>query len=86
MYAYQSGQYDAAIKLCQKLLPVSINGNYAKQGLHDLNVAAQQAKLGHVSLLNWNKNILPFDPFENVDINALLKRKIERPTKEITSE
>jgi hypothetical protein len=41
-----SGEYQAAITLCDKLLPVTINGNYAKQGLRDLRTSAEDTARG----------------------------------------
>jgi hypothetical protein len=71
-YAFRSGQYQAAIKLCDKLLPVKINGTYAKQALLELRHAAQQRARGAPAELSWPKDMPAFDPFENLSIGKLV--------------
>jgi tetratricopeptide (TPR) repeat protein len=46
MYAFENGEYDAVLKLCDKLAKVTINGNYAKTGLQNLRSAAERGKRG----------------------------------------
>ena len=82
MYAFESGEYHAVVKLCEKLIPVTINGDYAKRGLRNLRAAANAALRGEPREVVWDDTIAPFDPFEEVDIQALLRRKVERPTQE----
>ena len=82
MCAYRAGNYDAVIALCDHLLPVRINGDYAKGGLRELKEASQKAKEGNAPDVTWASGILPFDPFEDVDIDKLLGRTVNRPAKD----
>jgi Flp pilus assembly protein TadD len=86
MCAYRAGDYDATIRLCEHLLPVKINGNYAKAGLTDLKEAAQKAKQGQMADVKWSKNIGPFDAFEKMDIEKLLGHNVPRPIDEEAAE
>lgn len=81
MYAYESGNYAQCEQLCEKLLDVTINGNFAKRGLKALRRAAQNARRGDIADVEWDDAILPFDPFESIDIEKLLGRKVSRPVK-----
>jgi len=73
VYAYRTGEYQAAIKLCDKLLPVTTNGDYAKKGLRELRAAAQAMAEGKTVKWKAADEILGFDPFERVDIEKLLR-------------
>lgn len=81
MYAYESGQYAQCERFCEKLISVTVNGKYAKRGLNDLRQAAASARRGDISDVEWDDEISPFDPFESIDIEKLLGRKVNRPTK-----
>lgn len=81
MCAYRVGDYEASAKLCAHLLPVTINGDYAKAGLRDLKAASEKALHGEVEDIRWDSHIGPFDAFEHVDIEKLLGHKVPRPTK-----
>lgn len=81
MYAYQSGNYATCEGLCEKLLRVTINGNYAKRGLNDLLQSSQRAQRGEAPIVKWDEAILPFDAFDAIDVEKLLGRKVDRPTK-----
>ncbi len=52
MYAFRSKQYEAAIKLSDKLLGVTINGNYAREDLLKLKDAAMKNTAGEKASLN----------------------------------
>ena len=82
MFAYQSGEYDAVVQLCDHLLKITVNGDYAKAGLRELREAAVTAKKkpAHAPSLTWAEGIGPFDPFEDVDIEKLLQRPVPRMT------
>jgi len=82
MCAYRAGDYEASLKLCDHLLPVKINGDYAKQGLRNLKAASEKAMHGQIDSIPWAGGILPFDAFEDVDIAKLLAREVPRPTEE----
>jgi len=79
MCAFHAAQYPTVIKLCNKMLQVKVNGDYAKQGFRVLKAAAEQRLRNEQADPVWASDILPFDPFENVDIEKLLQRKLERP-------
>jgi hypothetical protein len=70
--AFQSGKYDAVIKLCDVLLPVRANGDYAKGGLNALRAAAAAARSGKVKALQPDSDILFFNPYENMNLDVLL--------------
>lgn len=86
-YAYETGHLDVAIALCDHLLPVKINGTYAKASLRELRDAAAAAKAGGApAKLGW-EGMSQFDPFGSAnsadiqfDLDALLGRKVARPT------
>lgn len=82
MFAYQAGEYDTVVQLCEHLLKVRINGDYAKAGLKELKEAAFTAKKrpAEAPTLKWADGIGPFDPFEKVDIEKLLQRPVLRMT------
>jgi len=82
MCAYRAGNYEACSKLCNYLLPVKINRDYAKRGLRELKAASEKGMHGQVENIPWAREILPFDAFEGVDIAKLLARDVPRPTKE----
>lgn len=81
MYAYESGNFAQCEQLCEKLVGVSINGNYGKRGLDDLRQAAIRRKRGENAVVTWDAEILPFDAFETIDLEKLLGRDVARPTK-----
>ena len=81
MYAYESGHYAECGELCEKLIGVTINGNYAKRGLSNLLLSAKRAKDGETSIVKWDDAILPFDAFDTIDVEKLLDRKVNRPTR-----
>jgi tetratricopeptide (TPR) repeat protein len=72
MYAFQNGQFVAAIALCTQLLKVTINGDYAKPGLRALRSAAQEKARGRRVTLVWDRDMGVFDPFEGVDLRGLI--------------
>lgn len=87
-YVYDTGHPAAALRLCEHLRPVTINGRYAKDSLGRLSAAAERAVAGEVTSVGWG-GMSPFDPFESsnmadasVDIDALLGREVDRPTYE----
>jgi hypothetical protein len=69
--AFEAGKFDAVIKLCDALLPVKENGNYAKGALTDLRNAAVSAKAGQAPSFRPDENILRFNPYEHVSLEAL---------------
>ncbi|HEY1791120.1 MAG TPA: hypothetical protein VGJ73_23425, partial [Verrucomicrobiae bacterium] len=70
--AFRSGKYDTVIKLCDVLLPVRVNGDYAKAGLNALRSAADAGRNGKLGNFKPDGNILFFNPYENVNLDALL--------------
>lgn len=82
MFAYQTGEYDTVVQLCDHLLGVKINGDYAKAGLRELREAAVKAKQSpdNTPPVKLAEGIGPFDPFEEVDIERLLQRPVPRMT------
>jgi tetratricopeptide (TPR) repeat protein len=78
-YACQAGQYQAAVKLCDKLLLVTVNGDYAKNEIRGLRNAAIMASQGKPISITLSANMLVFDPFDSIDLDKLLQTKIDRP-------
>lgn len=82
MYAFHSGEYQTVIKLCDKLLAVTINGTYAKPVVC-LRDAAQARIQGEKTEVTWADGTTPFDPFEyNVDIDKLLQHSVDHPLRQ----
>ncbi|HVM60310.1 MAG TPA: hypothetical protein VMV72_05520 [Verrucomicrobiae bacterium] len=79
MYAHQCGEDAVVVKLCDKLLGVTINGDYAKPGLRTLKSAAEKSQQGERVQVSWDERILPFDAFQDFDIEKLLGRPVDRP-------
>lgn len=85
-YVYDTGHYDTALRLCDHILS---NPGHAAESLRRLRYAAERARQGEVTPVDWG-SARPFDPFAqsfnladaSVDIDALLGRKLDRPTDE----
>jgi hypothetical protein len=71
VYAFRSGKYGTVIKLCDVLLPVQVNGNYAKGALRDLRQAAAEAQSGALPTFGPSQQVPTFNPYEYVSIEAL---------------
>lgn len=82
MYAFRAGDYQAAAKLCDHLLKVTINGKFAKVGLEALKSASEAGLGGKASAVTWDRDIRVFDPFEKVDIAKLVGHPVPRFTEE----
>jgi tetratricopeptide (TPR) repeat protein len=78
MYAVKQGEYDTAIKLCNYLLKVNINSGYARPALRSLRAIAFQRKAGKKVAITWSSGMLPFTPFEKIDLNKLLYKPLKR--------
>jgi hypothetical protein len=70
--AYQSGKYDAVIKLCDVLLPIRINDDFAKGGLNALRSAAANARSVKPEVLERDSDLLPMNPYEDMDMDKLI--------------
>lgn len=84
MFAYEAGEYATVVQLCDHLLKVKINGDYAKPRLREMRMAAIKAEQapGEAPPLKWADGLRPFDPFEDIDIEKLLQRSVPRMTRE----
>lgn len=82
MYLYRVGQFEVAGAMCEKLLSVWMNGEYAKPSLRKLRTAAERATRGEVMPVNWPAGIPPFYPFEDINLSNLLGRPMVRPGRE----
>jgi hypothetical protein len=77
MDAFRSGEFAAARDLCDTLLPVTINGDFAKPALRALRDAAERGMKGEEPAVPaWSEEIPRFDPFEGIDIDRLLGRRL----------
>jgi hypothetical protein len=74
VYLYEHRKYSSVIKLCDSLLPISINGNYAKSALDNLKASAQASLSGTASTFVRSEEVLGFDAYENFDIRSILSR------------
>jgi hypothetical protein len=74
VYAFRSGNYPTVVKLCNALLPIKENGNYAKAALQDLKSAAESAIGGSRAEFTPSESILGFNPYERVDIQRVLSK------------
>jgi tetratricopeptide (TPR) repeat protein len=81
MCAYRAGDYQASLQLCDYLRAMAMGEDYAKQGLRNLKAASENALKGQVESVPWDDKIVPFDPYERLDIEKLLGRKVPRPTR-----
>lgn len=69
VYAFESHEYSTVLKLCDSLLLVKENGDYAKSALSDLRSAAQAALAGRNPQFSPNSAIARFDPYEKISSN-----------------
>lgn len=74
VYAFRSGEYDAVIKLCDALLPIKENGDYAKSALLNLKSAAESASKGSRQDFTPSEAVIGFDPYESIDVQKLLSK------------
>ncbi len=74
VYAYRSHEYSTVVKLCNALLPIKENGDYAKSALRDLKSAAESAMAGSDAPFSPSDAVLGFNPYEKIDINVLLSK------------
>ena len=71
VYAFRNGKYSTVIKLCDALLPMRENGDYAKSALSKLRQAAIAAQSGTAPAFQPDEDILEFNPYDHVSLDAL---------------
>jgi tetratricopeptide (TPR) repeat protein len=71
VYAFSNGQYATVIKLCDALLPLKVNGDYAKPALSNLRQAAALAQSGKQPSFHPDENIHLFNPYAQMSLDAL---------------
>lgn len=81
-YAYESGQYEAAIKLCDTILKAPCRSIVQTLALQSLKSAASDAQQGQRSQLEWPDDPLPYNAFKSFDIEKLLGRAVRKFAKE----
>lgn len=74
VYAFRNGEYDTVIKLCNALLPIKENGDYAKAALLKLKSAAESATKGSHPDFTPSEAVIGFDPYEGIDLQKLLSK------------
>lgn len=74
VYAFRSGEFETVIKLCDALLAVKENGNYAKAALQDLKAAAESATRASRPDFAPSEAIIGFNPYERIDVQKLLSK------------
>ena len=62
------------VKLCNALLPIKENGDFAKAALRNLKSAADAALAGSHPKFTPSKDVLGFNPYEGMDIRASLSK------------
>lgn len=72
VYLFKNGEYSTVIRLCDVLLPIKVNGDYAKAALSGLKGAAQTALNGRKPEFHCNESVLGFNPYEGFDVHALM--------------
>jgi hypothetical protein len=71
MYAFKNQKYGTVVKLCDVLLPVKENGNYAKSALQSLRDAALAAQSGGATAFVPDPNVLLFNPYDKVPLDLI---------------
>jgi hypothetical protein len=71
MLAFNTGEYAAAVRLCDKLLAVTVNGAYARQALRALRDAADATANGRPVAVAWDREMSPFEPFARTGLSRL---------------
>ncbi len=79
MSAFRAGDYEASLRLCTHLLPPTTSEHATEAAIRKLKAAAERALEGFVEQIPWEKPLVPVDPFEKLDIEKLLGRKVARP-------
>jgi hypothetical protein len=74
VYAFESGKYSTVAKLCEALLPVRANGDYAKAALEDLKTKALEAGGGGLVQFSPSEAMGEYNPYDVVDLASLLSR------------
>jgi hypothetical protein len=72
VYLYDRGKYSSVITVCDALLPITINGNFAKNALQNLKAAALASSSGTAPVFTRSDEVLGFDAYENFDIRSIL--------------
>jgi hypothetical protein len=71
IYALRSRKYSTVVKLCDALLPVRDNAEFAKAALKLLKEAALYGQSGEVPDFQPSEEMLLFNPYEEVDLGTL---------------
>ena len=72
IYAYESGEYETVIQLCNHVLPVIINGDYQKSNLRALRQLALEAQQNPAQAEPLKLEKTVYDPYKDFDIQRLL--------------
>jgi hypothetical protein len=74
VYAFRNREYSTVIKLCDALLPIKENGDYAKAALRGLKSAAESEVAGMTASFTPSEDVLHFNVYERFDIGSLAGR------------
>jgi hypothetical protein len=66
VYLFGARRYSTVVKLCDALLPVRDNGDYAKAALRELKAKALAAQAGEQVSCEPSDQMLLFNPYEEV--------------------
>ncbi len=66
-----TGHHATVVRLCDALLPVRENGDYAKPALQALRAAASDAAAGHPAPFQRSEQMVELDPYEYTDLEAI---------------
>jgi len=71
VYLLTTGHHATVVLLCDALLPVRENGDYAKPAIQALRVAAVEGAAGRLVQFRQSEHMLKLDPYEYTDLQAL---------------
>ena len=74
VYLLRAKEYPAVVKLCNALLPIKDNGDYAKAALIGLKSAAESSIAGSKPEFTPSEAVFGFNPYERMDVSALLSK------------
>jgi hypothetical protein len=72
IYAFGAGKYSTVVRLCDALLPVRENGDYAKAALRNLKAKALAAQDREPVQFEPSDQMAEYDPFDVLSLDALL--------------
>lgn len=72
MQAFAAGEYEAALRLCDRMLEDDVCTPYYRDAFRDLRGAAERRLAGEPATVTWDERLPQFDPFEGIDVEMLV--------------